>query len=533
MHREKGFTSGILCLAIPFFCLLLSHRILAISPGPSREDLHSREGRLLPDTLPSVRITLAPQNRTINQVLDEISLQTGYNFTYNAELIQGREKTRFGVRNLPLELALDSLLGDPGLDYRLIDRNIVIYRKNETAPGPISESIDRTILTGRVVDGKTGKPLEFATIALFGTTLGSITNQAGGFSFKIPAGLDDPLLVVSYIGYKSHYLPVTYPLPGEVTIGLEKEVIPLQEVIIRYSDPVLLLQEALNRIPLVYLDEPAAMTAFYREAVRRNQHFMVYSEAVLQVAKTSYENLMAGDRVRIRKGRKITDIASSDTVVVKLGSGIHTSLGLDVVKNRPDFLQEDFVDRYDLEFTDMVTYNDRLVYVISFHQKENIGALLFQGQIYLDQETLALVAVDFEYNPDLIHREPDLFLISRAPHIHIRPEFGRYHVDYRQTGVRYHLSQVRAEVGMKVRKRRQWIGARYHLTLEMAVTDINPGERLQISPSERVRPAQVLADQPFESDPLFWGIYNTIRPEATLMESINRIEENLQEINGQ
>lgn len=483
------------------------------------------------DSLPAVAITLSSEQRTINQVLDEISLQTGFYFTFNAELIPGREKVRFGVRDLPLQETLDSLLGDPGIAYRVIDRNIVIYRRNVSPPTPASESIDRSILTGRVVDERTGRPLDFATIALHGTTLGSITNQSGDFSFKIPTRLEDPLLVISYIGYKNRFIPVRYPLGEEIVIGLEKEVIPLQEVIIRYSDPVMLLHEALDRIRENYLDDHSTMAAFYREAVRRNQDFMVYSEAVLDVAKGPYESFLTGDQIRIRKGRKITDISSKDTVIIKLRSGIYTSFGLDVVKNRPDFLQEDFLERYDLEFNDMMTYGDRLVYVISFRQKESIDALLFQGQVYLDQENLAIVAVDFQYNPDLIHREPGLFLISRAPHIHIRPVYARYRADYRETGGRYHLSQVRAEVEMKVRKRRRWIGSRYTISLEMAITDVSPGERLQISAAERVRPTQVLADQPFEFDPLFWGVYNTIRPEATLVESIRRLEENIQEIN--
>ena len=33
------------------------------------------------DTLPDILVTLSSRNRTINQVLDEITLQTGYRFT--------------------------------------------------------------------------------------------------------------------------------------------------------------------------------------------------------------------------------------------------------------------------------------------------------------------------------------------------------------------------------------------------------------------------------------------------------------------
>jgi hypothetical protein len=483
------------------------------------------------DRLPDIHVTLNPRSTTINNVLDEIALQTGYYFTYNAALVPGKEKTSFGANDLPLEEALDQLFQDPSFAYRVIDRNIVIYKKNDHPPSPLVSEIDRSILKGRVLDSRSEKPLAYATIALYGTPQGSITNQTGGFSFKIPPDLMDPMLVVSFMGYENKLIPVSYPADQEITIRLERETIPLQEVIIRYADPVLLLREALKRIPSNYIQDHSTMTAFYRESVKRNDHCMVYSEAVLDVAKGPYKPDSPVDQVSIRKGRKVTDLSAKDTVIIKLKSGIYTSLSLDVVKNRPDFLSEDFLDVYDLDFTDMMTYGNRLVYVISFRQKSHITDLMFVGRIYLDQENLAILAVDFEFNPELIHKEPGLFQVSSSPHIRIRPTMAKYHVDYRILDGLFHVSQVRAEVELKVRKSRQWMGAKYRIAIEMAITDVNPDERLRISMSDRVRTNTVLSDQPFAFDPLFWGIFNTIEPEATLLESLQRIEHNLQEIN--
>jgi hypothetical protein len=478
------------------------------------------------ESIPEVRVNLSARNRTINQVLDEITLQTGYYFTYNSALIPGNEKVQVRMQDLPLNQALDQLFTDPGFAYRMVGRNIVIYKKNQNPPSPLAAEIDRPVLKGQVLDSRTGHPLAYATIALYGTSLGSITNQKGEFSFKIPPDLADPMLVVSFMGYRRMLIPVIYPVDPFRTIRLERETIPLQEVIIRFTDPVSLLREAISRIPLNYLQDHSSMSAYYRESVKRNDHCMVFSEALLEVAKGPYVGGAQGDEVRILKGRKVTDLTTGDTVMIKLRSGIYSSLSLDVVKNQPDFLTENFQERYDLDFTDMMTYGDKLVYVISFTQKAHIDDLLFRGTIYIDQENLAILAADFEYNPELIQREPGLFLISSTPHIHIRPMFARYHVDYRDLNGQFHVSQVRAEVEMKVRRRHQWIGANYRIAIDMAITDVHPGERLRISPADRVRPGTVLADQPFEFDPLFWGPFNTIEPETTLLESIRRIESN-------
>ena len=49
----------------------------------------------------------------------------------------------------------------------------------------MDEEIDRTILRGRVMDRRSGKGLSYATIALYGQALGSITNEAGIFLLQI------------------------------------------------------------------------------------------------------------------------------------------------------------------------------------------------------------------------------------------------------------------------------------------------------------------------------------------------------------
>jgi len=513
-YIKRGYLSGRFRLAAPLFLLslFLYHPLFC------------------QDNIPEINVTVISKNRTINQVLDEITLQTGYRFTYNAGLITGKQKVQFMAEDMPLDLVLDSLFSNPRFAYRMIDRNIVIYQKNQSPPIPISVDIDRSLIKGRVLDSRSGKPLQYATIALYGTSLGSISNEDGEFSFKIPSELSDPVLAVSYMGYKRKLLSINYPVQQGIEVFMDRETIPLQEVIIRFADPEMLLREALNRIPENYLDDHATMTAFYRESVKRDEHYMIYSEAVLDVAKAPYTQNPATDQVRIRKARKIIDVTSEDTVLIKLRSGIYASLSMDVIKNRHDFLNDDFITRYNLEFTDLMTYGDRLVYVISFSQKSNIHDLLFLGELYLDYENLTILAADFEFNPQLIHKEPGLFLVSHSPKLRIRPTKAKYHADYRELNGKSYISQVRAEVELKVRKRRQWISSAYNISIEMAITDVIEGQRLRINASERVKPNTVLSDEPFQFDPSFWGIHNVIEPEASLLQSIQRLEHNLQEI---
>jgi len=481
------------------------------------------------EKLPDVKVSVQARNRTISQILEEITLQTGYYFTYDASLIPVKEKLDFNVKNLEISSALDSLLKSDELDYMLIDKNIVIYRENKIKPRSDEFTPEHTVVKGVIVSDKSDKPLPYATIALLGTNLGAISNNDGEFSFKLPVSISDPILVISYIGYKNKYFPISYPVKEPLVIEMEQDLVSLQEVIIRYQDPVSIIKMTLEKIPDNYLNDYSKMTAFYRESVKRNDHCMILSEAVLNIAKGPYDNPLIPDRVKIFKGRKIVDVSEEDTILLKIKSGIYTSLDLDIIKNPPDFLSDNFNDLYTYDFADIISYGNNLVYVINFSPRSNIEQTLFKGTLYIDVEDLALVSADFRYDPEKIQREQGLFVVSKSRSIKIRPISAQYHVDYRTSNGQYHISQVRAEVDMKIRKKRKWISSKYNIRIEMAITNVNPGERLKIDFGERVRPNTVLSDEAFEYDPKFWGIYNIIEPEASLEEALMRIQKSMLE----
>ena len=172
---------------------------------------------------------------------------------------------------------------------------------------------------------------------------------------------------------------------------------------------------------------------------------------------------------------------------------------------------------------------DKLVYVIHFSPRSHIQETLFRGSLYIDIESLALVFADFRYDPEKIQREEGLFVVSKSRNLRIRPVSANYHVDYRQNSGKYHVSQVRANVELRIRRRRTWIGSKYRIAIEMAVTNVFPGERLRIVPGDRVKPNIVMSEESFKYEPEFWGAYNIIEPERSLEEALQLINKSMLE----
>jgi hypothetical protein len=88
----------------------------------------------------------------------------------------------------------------------------------------------QTTVIARVVDAADRQPLPYATVAIQGTTRGTITNREGWFSLPVEGPRDS--LRFSFVGYRTLVLPFNIALDGQ-DIRLERAVQELGEAVIR------------------------------------------------------------------------------------------------------------------------------------------------------------------------------------------------------------------------------------------------------------------------------------------------------------
>ncbi len=473
--------------------------------------------------LPELTVSIDLENKSRAEALEKVSMQTGLFFTYDSELLSGTNKISLNLEDIPLESALDSILRDPALKYRLIDKNIVIFRANPVEKLKEKEERSGTLrVTGTVKDKETGNELPFATVLINETKQGVISNLHGIFSLVIHKKNSDPILVASMIGYKNSYYHVDPDKTEDIVITMEKDLVPLQEVIIRYQNPAEIIHKMLDNISDNYIDEHSSMKGYFREYVQKNKDFITFSEAVIDIAKTPY-SLLRSDNVKVIKGRKLHDISQTDSVLLKIQSGVNSSLQLDVIKSRPDFLQPDFAQYYKLEFRNIVSYRNQQVYIVGFSPRQDPDYHLFRGKLYINTKDYALVAAEFSVDPENLRKNPGRFLVKKSPLIRIRPQKAAYRVEYRKKDAKYHVSMVQAKVSFRLRKKKQWFSSLYQIGIEMAITEVQPGIRTRIPRSERLKPGTILSDQEFSYDPSFWGDYNIIQPEASLQDALKKM----------
>lgn len=84
------------------------------------------------------------------------------------------------------------------------------------------------VISGTIVDDKTNEPLIGATVAIEGTSIGTVTDVMGKFTLRAPESANT--LIVKYIGYEDMMLPLSKVSMGP--IGLTKTALGLDEVVV-------------------------------------------------------------------------------------------------------------------------------------------------------------------------------------------------------------------------------------------------------------------------------------------------------------
>ena len=159
----------------------------------------------------AAQLTLSTPRTTLGSVIKQIQAQSKYQFFYNDKLSTIVVEP-LKVKDASLEQVLNTLLKNKDISYK-IEENI-IYLSEKGGPDPTQQSTgkERTI-TGQVLDAK-GEPLIGVSILIKGTTDGAITDLDG--NYKVVTKSLNPILVYSYIGYKTQEIP----LKGQIAINI-------------------------------------------------------------------------------------------------------------------------------------------------------------------------------------------------------------------------------------------------------------------------------------------------------------------------
>ncbi|MDR2042608.1 MAG: carboxypeptidase-like regulatory domain-containing protein [Tannerella sp.] len=403
---------------------------------------------------------------------------------------------------------------------------LLLFLLNGTMLVNAQEPAGYITVSGRVKDFYSKKDVEHVSVTAVGAHVGTITNEDGEFTLKLPAGLKASEIELSCLGYYNARIRISREQHPQ-TYFLKPQSFPLTEIeVFSWQHPRDLIKAALSKVEQNYCMNPNLLTGFYRETIQKRNKYIHISEAVVQIYKNSYgEADIESDRVQVLKGRKLISPNPRDTLSVKLLGGPNMAVYMDVIKNPGLLLSDGVLPFYSYKMGETTLLNDRLQYVVHFQPQVVLLEPLYCGTLYIDRETLAFTRAEFSMDMKDRLKVIHIILKEKPSGLRFSPEEVSYVVTYKQHNGKTYLNYVRNEIRFKCDWRRRLFATNYTIIDETVVTD-NQEENIRKIPAREAFSIRQSLSREVSAyfDPDFWGAYNIIEPTESLENAVNKLK---------
>ena len=170
------------------------------------------------------RVTIDFRQVRLEQILDEISDQTGFSFYYSQPTVNPNAAFSLSVTDTELADALDTLFEDTKITYDIAEGG-KIYLIERTGTSVNGEG--KQTIKGKIVDAE-GMPVIGATVLISGTTHGTATDLDGNFTLANVS--PEAVLEISSIGFQTKTMSVGNQKDFNITLNADSRL--LDEVVV-------------------------------------------------------------------------------------------------------------------------------------------------------------------------------------------------------------------------------------------------------------------------------------------------------------
>ena len=371
------------------------------------------------------------------------------------------------------------------------------------------------VVNGTVRDSDNKKVMENVSISIPGTNIGTVSNADGTFSLKVPKTNMNGGIRAEQLGYHSSLLPV-----DKLTEGSHE--------IVRSGKPEEIVAEALKKIPVNYSANKSLYSAFYRETVQKGKRYIGVSEAMVDVYKTPYiRRVSNGERVQIKKGRRLISHNSRDTLSVKIVGGPTLPVILDFVKNSDFLFGYDDLKYYTFSMEKPVSIDERMQYVIRFTPKVKLDYALCEGLLFIDQESLSISKAEFNLDMSDKDKATSAILRKKPRGLRFKPQELAFTVTYKLVDGTSYLNYIRTKTRFKCDWKRRLFSSGYTTYAEMVMVDRVDNPEIGISRKQAFGNNDIFYDRVenyWDCD--FWNDYNIIEPTESLEKAVGKLRRN-------
>lgn len=319
------------------------------------------------------------------------------------------------------------------------------------------------ILKGKVIDGKTNKPIEYAHIRLKNSSIGTITNTLGIFSIALPAEKSkDEKISVSMLGYKTVEQSIGQFITDSC-IRMEPNAKLLDPVkIVAYNTAEGVVKECIRRMESNYWTDTTITLFYFRdwrclndslyEFLEAKYEFLDYGYGKIQNNKISKDLSHIIDTTFIIKhyNAAVTDTSMAKRILpdphyMLLFSWYGHEVYCDIVRFYKDFNLGDTVHLPKMSLTEVQDDKGVTYYRVEYIER-NRTSNKCEVSLIINQSDFAIVEARIKYLDYKHNRIPKIILRNRISKDTGKRTMDVVHMKYGKVDGKYRLTYCRKDI---------------------------------------------------------------------------------------
>jgi len=272
----------------------------------------------------------------------------------------------------------------------------------------------QALIGGTVKDAITKEPIPYVSVILSTTFKGTSTDASGEFVLEIPDYSDQNVFTFQLVGYKTIDVNLVELMRSDV-IYLEVQEQKIKEVVVSPLNPHLLVQEAIDKIADNYYSKPIGQEVFYRQTLVSNDVMSLIEEGHFDIINPFHRTRMPKN-ITVKKARAYADLSvyqnlgkmvaknlEEDSLYIKNSAQVILGFNPNIeylTQDKTGFLGENREKFYEFKYAGIAIKNNRVLHIIQFDQKENLKKTLYQGTLYIDTTSKAVVEINSHLSPE-------------------------------------------------------------------------------------------------------------------------------------
>ncbi|AXE18721.1 hypothetical protein DR864_13650 [Runella rosea] len=383
------------------------------------------------------------------------------------------------------------------------------------------------LLSGKVIDKSTQKPIAHAYVGMMSKSTGTLTNEDGQFFYRFPRIAIDSAVVVAVIGYKPFRQKASaYTLnQKDVVIELEPATPRLVDSsFIKTFEARNLVSDALGKIKKNNPQTPYLLNGFYRESLQQNGEYVDIREAVLQSEKDPRPKILVPEKVKALRGRQFLSENRSKAL-----EGYSFPNGATIVTHSidvgiPEYLDGKNLYDYVYELDDTIAYYlDKQVYRVLF-RPVNAGIKAARtGSISINAADSAIIRIEYDFTAEGVK---DVLKTGASDKVFGKTKRDTKRVytciNYKPFAGKWYLQDYRMLLDTQFEQNKvQTLGS---IKLQFVTTEIQKSNGMRIPETDVLIDTENFSPQVIPKyDEVIWGNFNFIIPSEAMRQIVNTL----------